>query len=227
MLSVLIFGATGSAGGSVLQECLAADAVRAVRAIVRRPLDLRHPKLTTVVHQDYEHYDAVASAFAGMDVCLYCLGKSVSQVEGEAAYRRLTHDFALAAATALRAASPEAVFHFISGRSTALDSRFMWARVKAETERDLLAMSPLTVCWRPGAIDGLPSASEPALYRFARPLFRLLAPFRNLYVSGADIGRAMLQATAEQIHGRVIENREIRALADRAHELRQLDALRR
>ncbi|HLL46462.1 MAG TPA: hypothetical protein VK399_07125 [Longimicrobiaceae bacterium] len=44
----------------------------------------------------------------------------------------------------------------------------------------------------------------------------MLAPFRSLYVSGGDIGRAMIQATVENQRGRIIENPEIRALASRA-----------
>lgn len=214
---VLIFGATGSAGGGVLRACLGAPVVSAVRAIVRRPPEITHPKLQIVRHADFADYSAIPQAFAGADACLYCLGKSSTQVSSEAEYRRLTYDFALAAARAFRQGSPGAVFHFISGKSTSLDSRYMWARVKAETERDLLAGGD-AVCWRPGAIDGDPSASEPLLFRLARPVLRVLRPFRNLYVKAEDIGRAMLQATYDGTRGRIIENAGIRDLADRARQ---------
>ena len=92
----------------------------------------------------------------------------------------------------------------------------MWARVKAETERDLLADGHPVNCWRPAAIDGVPSASEPLLFRLARPVFRLLKPFRSLYIKAEDIGIAMLAATAAGMRGRIVENAEIRDLADRA-----------
>ena len=134
-MKIVVLGATGSAGGSVLRVCLAASHVTEVRAIVRRPLDLSHPKLREFTHGNFEDFTAAAEAFAGLDACFYCLGKSVRQVSGEAEYRTITHDYALAAARALRQQSPAAAFHFISGAGTALDSRFMWARVKAETER--------------------------------------------------------------------------------------------
>ena len=48
-----------------------------------------------------------------------------------------------------------------------------------------------------------------------RPLGVLLRPFRSLYVSGDDIGRAMLQATRERLRGRIVENAELRAIAAR------------
>lgn len=225
VLTVVLFGATGSAGGSVLHACLSSPAVREVRAVTRRPLEVQHTRLTTITHADFEHYDAIRPTFANVDVCLYCLGKSVNQVEGEAAYRRVTHDFALAASRALALGSPSAIFHFVSASGAGLKSRFMWKRVKAETERDLLATAS-AVCWRPAAIDGMALAGEPTWYRALRPLYRLMKPARGLYVSGDDLGRAMLQATAEKIRGRIIENREIRDLADRSRALEQLDAIR-
>jgi uncharacterized protein YbjT (DUF2867 family) len=213
-VKVLLFGATGSAGGSVLRVCLAAPAVEEVRAIVRRPLSLTHDKLRVFVHGDYLDYGPVEEAFQGVDACFYCLGISVSQVSGEEEYRRITHDFALAAARTLKSSSPGAVFHFLSGQGAALDSRMMWARVKAETERDLGNVID-SVCWRPAFIDGADSRSQPRIYQAMRPLFRVLSPLRGLYVTGEDIGRAMLQATAEGLRGRTIENREIRDRADR------------
>jgi uncharacterized protein YbjT (DUF2867 family) len=215
-MKVLLFGATGSAGGSVLRACLNNPAVEEVRAITRRPLKLADGKLRGFVHNDFLEYGAVAEAFDGVDACLFCLGISASQVSGEAEYRKITHDFALAAAGALQLRSPGAVFHFISGQGAGLDSRMMWARVKAETERDLIALTD-AVCWRPAFIDGETSPSGPRIYQAIRPLFRLLRGFRGLYVTGEDIGRAMLQATVEGVRGRVIGNAEIREIASRSH----------
>lgn len=214
-MKVLLFGATGSAGGCVLRMCLASPAVEEVRAITRRPLALTHPKLSVQIHSNYQDYTAVAGAMRGVDACLYCLGISVSQVSGEAEYRTITRDFAVAAAGALVAQSPQATFHFLSGRGASVDSRFMWARVKGETERELMELVE-AVCWRPAAIDGMPSASEPLKYRLLRPLLRVFRPFRGLYVTGDDIGRAMLQATIEMMRRRIISNAEIRDIADRA-----------
>jgi uncharacterized protein YbjT (DUF2867 family) len=211
-MKVLVFGATGSAGGSVLRACLASTVVEEVRAIVRRPLTLAHDTLRVFVHDDFLDYGAVAGAFAGVDACFFCLGISATQVSGEEEYRRITHDFALAAVRALKLHSPAAACHFISGRGTRLDSRMMWARVKAETECDLIEEVG-AVCWRPAFIDGETSTSGPRVYQWLRPAFRVLAPFRSLYVAGGDIGRAMIRATVENQRGRIIENPEIRALA--------------
>ena len=213
-MTILLFGATGSAGGSVLRKCLASPLVAEVRVVVRRPTGLRNFKLREVIHQDFLDFSAIASSFEQVDACFYCLGISVMQVSGEAEYRRITHDMAMAAARTLKAKSPNAYFHFISGRSTDLESRQMWARVKAETERDLQALNE-AVCWRPAAIDGVPSAREPFVFKVARPILRVVfGPFRGLYVKGEDIGAAMLEATTQHLRRRTFENAELRDYAD-------------
>jgi len=216
-MKVLLFGATGTAGASVLKVCLDSPRVEEVRAIARRPLRTTHRKLTAFIHSNFLDYAAVRQALTGIDVCLSCPGVSVTQVT-EAEYRTITHDFTLAAARALKAASPGVAFHYISGQGTRSDSRLMWARVKAQTENELIELID-AVCWRPAAIDAEPSDNAPKLYSALRPLFRLLKPFRSLYIAGEDLGRAMLQAASENLRARIIENAAIRDLADRARQL--------
>src|SRR5687768_13537339 len=107
-MKVLVFGATGAAGGSVLRACLDAPVVTEARAVVRRPLERTHAKLRTIIHRDFLDYAPVAESFDGIDACLWCLGISVRQVSGEAEYRTITHDYAMAAARMLCERSPGA-----------------------------------------------------------------------------------------------------------------------
>ena len=188
--------------------------VNDVRVIARRSVGFSHSKLEEFIHDDFLDYAGVRDAFTGVDACLFCLGISVMQVPDESAYRRITHDFALAAALALKTISPKAIFHYISGQGTKRDSRMMWARVKAQTEQELIALMP-SVGWRPAFINGEASANSPMLFKILKPALKLLKPFRSLYVEGQDLGWAMIQATTENIDGRVIENSEIREIAKR------------
>ncbi len=185
-----------------------------VRALVRRATGVTHPKLREIIHTDYLDYRAVAGTFTGVDACFFCLGISVQQVPDEAGYRRIHQAFPIAAAKMLREQSPAAHFHYLSGGRTALNSRWMWARVKAEAERDLMTQFGAT-CWRPAMIDGEPASSQPALVRVLRPVLRaVFKPFRSMYVVNDDIGRAMLHATRQRIRNRIIENAELRDLGD-------------
>ena len=87
-----------------------------------------------------------------------------------------------------------------------------WARVKGQTEKELIE-SINAVCWRPAFIDA--ADTGPRLFKAVRPVLRLLKPFKSLYVSGEDLGYAMLQATIEGMRGEIIENEQIRELAGR------------
>jgi hypothetical protein len=212
-MKILLFGATGSAGAAVLDACLAASIVDEVRAITRRPLMSTSPKLRTYVHKDFLDYATVEEAFRSVDACIFCLGISAAQVSQEE-YRTVTYSYTLAAANMFMAKCPGAAFHYISGQGTNAASRMFWARVKAQTEHDLIDLVEAD-CWRPAFIDAKPSPSLPKLYALIQPLGRLLKPFPNLYIHGHDLGRAMLQATVEKLRRRVIENAEIRQIAAR------------
>jgi hypothetical protein len=213
-MKILLFGATGSAGHSVLEACLAASVVDEVRAIVRRPLTDTHTKLRTIVHADFLDYSQIEEAFRGIDACLFCLGISVTQVSKDD-YRKITHDYTLAAAKTLKSQSPNAAFHYISGQGTSPTSRMFWSQVKAQTESELINLIGANA-WRPAFIDAKPSASIPKIYAIFFPLGRLLKPFSSLYIHGHDLGRAMLQATIETTRAHIFENAEIRQLAIRA-----------
>ena len=213
-MKVLLFGATGSVGAAVLDACLAASVVDEVRAISRRPLMHTNPKLRTFVHKDFLNYATVEEAFRSIDACLFCLGISATQVSADD-YRAISYSYPLAAANMLKAKSPRAAFHYISGKGTRSDSRMLWARVKAQTEHDLIELIGAD-CWRPAFIDAKPSATLPKIYAMFYPLGRLFKSFPGLYVHGHDLGRAMLQATIENLRGRIIENPEIREIAARA-----------
>ena len=212
-MRILLFGASGTAGSSVLQACLDTAVVQEVRVIVRRPLGRTEAKLREVVHTNYLNYAAVAEAFRGVDACLFCLGTSVTQVSKEE-FVKISHDYPIAAAEILKTQSPEAAFHYISGAGTRAESSTFWAKVKGQTENELMELVGAD-CWRPGFIDAEPSASLPKMFAVLRPALRLLRPFRSLYVAGEDLGRAMFEATREKMRRRVIENAEIRKLAER------------
>ena len=211
---ILIFGATGLAGGGVLRACLESAAVTDVRSISRRPTGVRDAKLTEFSHDNYLDYRTVAPAFAGVDACFFCLGLTVRQAPIEADYRRIHQQFPIAAARMLRERSPAAAFHYLSGGSSRLNSRWMWARVKAEAERDLMNEFG-ALCWRPAMIGGTPAAPQAAFFELFRGvLATVFKRFKSLYIEPEDIGRAMLQSTHTGLRNRIFENPEMRDLAE-------------
>ncbi|MER5863262.1 NAD(P)H-binding protein [Kitasatospora sp. NPDC002040] len=195
---MLLFGATGMVGQGVLRECLLDDRVTRVRAVVRSPLDTTHPKLTELVHADFTDFTALAAEFEDVDAVFYCLGVS-STGKREAEYRRITHDYTLAAARALPA-NPALTFVYVSGEGTdsTEQGRLMWARVKGRTENELLAMPFHAYMFRPGYIHAANGErSRTPAYRLIYPVLSRLYPLLRRTVPGKvttteDIGRAMI-----------------------------------
>src|SRR5512144_2048366 len=99
----VVFGSTGTPGMGVVHACLADPGVSEVRAITRRPLSISHARLHQVQCSDFVNLEGLAQQFEAVDCCLFCLGTSVRNVNGEDEYREIHETYALAAARTLLA----------------------------------------------------------------------------------------------------------------------------
>jgi uncharacterized protein YbjT (DUF2867 family) len=221
---LVIVGATGMVGGYALRYALEHPAVKSVTAIVRRKLDISHPKLNEVVHRDFADCSALAETLSGQDAAVFCLGAYTGSVS-DAELRTITVDYPVEFARVLRSSSPGAVFSFLSGSGADPTgrSRMPFARYKGEAEKALLAAGfPGLYIFRPAYIYPVEPRKEPNFsYRFLRaiyPAFRLLFP--NQVIRADDLARAMVdvavQKTAER-ESRVLENRDVRAIVESLH----------
>lgn len=207
---VVVFGATGTAGSGALQACLTDPNVTEVRAVTRRPLGLAHAKLREVACTNFAELSSITAQLREVDCCLFCLGTSVRNVDGEDEYRRIHVNYALAAARALAAESPEATFVYLSGAGAKRASRMMWARLKAEAESKLCEMALARVAnVRPAGI--LPMEPTGANRWLLAPILKML-PF--LGIDALDLGRAMLRIGLERSWegSRTLENKDLKAL---------------
>jgi len=219
-MKILIFGATGMVGLGVLRECLLDPEVERVVTVGRLPTGIRHDKLREIVHADLTDYSAIESELAGFDACFFCLGVTSSGMT-EAAYSRITHDFTIAAATALARLNPQMTFTYVSGEGTDSTERgsVMWARVKGRTENALLRL-PFkgAYMFRPGIIQpmhGIRSKTRiyRVLYAFTWPLIAMLRPLLPKYITTTQqMGRAMLKVAKVGADKRVLATADINRL---------------
>jgi uncharacterized protein YbjT (DUF2867 family) len=217
-VKVVLFGATGMVGQGALRECLLAPDVERVLAVVRSPSGNGHLKLAELVHRDFTDFSTVAGELTGWDACLYCLGVT-SAGASEVDYRRVTHDFALAAARTLADRNPEMTFVFVSGAGTDRASRTMWARVKGETEDAILRL-PFRAAYivRPAFIQPLHgirsrTASYRVFYTLAAPIYPLLQRIAPGWVTTTErLGRAMLELVRKGFDRPVLENADVNSL---------------
>jgi uncharacterized protein YbjT (DUF2867 family) len=218
---IVIVGATGMVGGYALRYALEHPAVKSATAIVRRKLDISHPKLNQVVHRDFADCSALAEALSGQDGAVFCLGAYTGAVS-DAELRTITVDYPIEFARVLHASSPVAAFSFLSGSGADPTgrSRMPFARYKGEAEKALLAAGFPRLCiFRPAYIYPVEPRKEPNFsYRLLRaiyPAFRLLFP--NRVIPADDLARAMvdvaLRGTGERA-GQIFENHDIRAMVE-------------
>jgi uncharacterized protein YbjT (DUF2867 family) len=213
MARIILTGATGMVGEGVLHECLRHGGVEEVLVIGRTSCGVHHPKLKEIIHPDFYNLSAIEESIKGYNACFFCAGvTSVGKKEAE--YYRLTHTMTLEFARAVLKQNPSMIFCYISGRGTDSTEHgtSMWARVKGQTENDLMKLPFQHVYnFRPGIIaptKGLKNTL--GLYKYAGwvvPVIRTILP--KSVISLEQLGKAMLTALMRGYDKQIVEVKDI------------------
>jgi hypothetical protein len=216
-IRVILFGATGMVGEGVLLESLKHPGVEAVLVIGRRPCNVKHPKLSEVLHQDFFDYSMIENKLQGYDACFFCLGVSSVGMK-EAEYTRITYDLTMQAATTLSKLNPGMTFCYVSGTGTdnTEQGRLMWARVKGRTENHLSKLPFKSVySFRPGLMKPIAGQKNvKTIFKvlgYSYPVWKFLSP-KNVCTL-EEVGLAMIQAVRVGYSKKILENLDIAELA--------------
>jgi len=218
-MKVIILGVTGMVGQGTLRECLANPEVESILALGRSSIGMEHPKLREIVHANLFDLQPIEDQLAGYDACFFCLG-SGSMGVSEDDYRRINYTLPLSVVTTLAKLNPDMTVVYISGTGTGEDKRAMWARVKGNTEKDLLAL-PLKAAFmfRIGYVQpgrGIKSRSKftHVTYTLLAPLYPLLKLiFRDSLTSTGSVGKAMIAVARDGYERPLMSNRDINKAA--------------
>jgi uncharacterized protein YbjT (DUF2867 family) len=216
-MKVVITGATGMVGKGVLLECLDHPEVEQVLTVGRSPLGMNHSKLKELIHSNFLDFSPIRDQLIGYDACYLCMGVSAAGMK-EDQYRRLTYDYTLTLARALREQNPSMSCTYVSGQGTDSSEKgnAMWARIKGKTENDLLNLGfKQAFMFRPGGIIPLRGIkSKTKGYQFIYDYFmwlikliKLFAP--NAIVNTTQIGLAMIKVTMNGYNKNIITPRDI------------------
>jgi uncharacterized protein YbjT (DUF2867 family) len=219
-LNVIITGATGMVGEGVLHECLRHPDVEKILVITRKSTGYTDPKLKEILHPDFFDLTDLKDQLKGYNACYFCLGvTSLGKKEPE--YRKLTYTLTMNFATTLANLNQNMTFCYISGAGT--DStekgRSMWARVKGQTENDLMKLPFKAVYnFRPGFIKPFlplrPGQTFYATYKYVAwlfPVLSLIAP--NLVITLKELASAMIHSSLTGYAKNLLEAKDIKLLA--------------
>ena len=206
--SALIAGATGLVGGFLLEELLRDDLYRDVRALVRRPLDRQHPKLTAIV-TDFDRLDERAEDFRVDDV-FCCLGTTIKKAGSQAAFRKVDHDYVVAIARLARAAGASRFLLVSSiGVSASTSNFYLSVKNAAEEAVDACGFSGFHL-FRPSLLTGprrerrLGERTGIVVSRFLTPLLigglRQYRPIEARTLASAMVAAAKAGDAGRQIH---------------------------
>jgi uncharacterized protein YbjT (DUF2867 family) len=216
-LSVIITGATGMVGEGALHEALLHPDVERVLVINRKPCGVSHPKLKEIVHSNFHDLASIESELTRYNACFFCLGVSSVGLKEEK-YRQLTYDLTLHFAETLARHNSDMTFCYVSGKGTdsSEQGRLMWARVKGETENDLMKLPFKAVYnFRPGYMHptkGLKNTLSGYKYiSWLYPLLRILTP--NSVSTLKEMGDAMINIALSGYTKHVLEVKDIQEVA--------------
>ncbi|KAL1406550.1 hypothetical protein Q8F55_008256 [Vanrija albida] len=203
MTSIILTGATGTAGSAVLHTALASPLISHVTVLARRAPGITHDKLETILLPSDEYkgsFDDIPAAVVdklrarGSSAVVWALGVSQRDVDKET-YIKITYDYTVAAAKAfapLGTADKPFRFLFVSGMGAdQTESSYpIFAKIKGRAEKYLVEAetdSFKTLNLRPGGIVPTPEHAKNV-------------PF---------IQRAMITAAGWVLPGRMIESTDL------------------
>ncbi|HWG91821.1 MAG TPA: oxidoreductase [Candidatus Thermoplasmatota archaeon] len=150
--TALLVGATGLVGGHLLRRLLADDAYGRVIAIVRRPLEVKHPKL----HMHVLDFDKLPHDFPAeaVDDVFIALGTTIKKAGTQEAFRKVDHTYVVETARAARGKGAKQAL-VVSAVDADPASRIFYNRVKGETETALRSLGyPALHLFRPSILLG-------------------------------------------------------------------------
>lgn len=202
--SALIAGATGLVGTELLHVLLESPRYEEVKILVRKPIDVVHPKLKQIT-ADFDQLENYQSYFDVDDV-FCCLGTTIKKAGSQKAFRRVDYDYPVTIAELARTAGAKK-FLVISAMGADAKSNVFYSRVKGQTEEALKRMEfPALHIFRPSLLLG--KRDE---FRLGEKAASLLAPAFSPILRGgmkkykpieaADVAKAMCKAAKSEEQG--------------------------
>jgi len=129
MKTAIVLGATGLIGKKVTEHLLKNDSYSTVIILVRKPLNINHPKLK----QHIFNYDAIDKTLLKGNDLFCCLGTTIKTAGSKEAFRKVDLDYVVNVA---KAAKENGINHFavVSAMGANKNSTVFYNQIKGEME---------------------------------------------------------------------------------------------
>lgn len=202
--TALIAGATGMVGNELLQFLIDGNEYDKVIAIVRRPLENKHPKLEEKV-VDFNKLDNFKESFAVDDV-FCCLGTTIKKAKTKEAMWKIDVDYPVAIA---KLASLEGAkkFLLVSSMNADPNSPIFYSKMKGKLEEAIKQIPyESTSIFRPSLLLGnrqeFRLGERAAAAIFTKVPFLFAGPLKKYRaIEGRTVASAMYKAAQENKPG--------------------------
>jgi uncharacterized protein YbjT (DUF2867 family) len=158
-MTVLLLGASGLVGSHCLPILLSDERIDHVTVLVRRTLNISHPKLTETI-VDFDKLDNYASEIKA-DAVLSCLGTTLRQAGSSVKFTKVDYEYQLKVAEIAKRNSAKA-FILLSSSGADKKSVVLYTKVKGEVEDAISKLGyEKVVILRPSILIGDRDESRP------------------------------------------------------------------
>jgi uncharacterized protein YbjT (DUF2867 family) len=211
--SAVVAGATGLIGKSLVYQLLESNHYSRVTVLVRRPMNIKHPKLTVAMvnFDDTESYHNLLLA----DDFYCCMGTTIKDAGSQDAFRKVDYTYPIELAKAAKTKGVNRFF-MITAMGADVNSGIFYNRVKGELENELKAIGfGYLGIFRPSLLLGYRSnfrMGEWIAQKLMKPLsFLFFGPLLNYKpIDGFKVAKSMLLTSISEKHGvEIIENQQM------------------
>ena len=218
--SALVAGASGLIGRHCVELLLNHEAYTEVKILVRKPVAIRHPKLTVYII-DFDKLENHAGVLIADDV--FCaLGTTIRKAGSQAAFRKVDFDYTVKIA-ALAQHADARQFLLVSSMGANPRSRIFYNQIKGDVEEAVRRIPFNAVqIFRPSLVLGKReerrSSEQIGAALMAALGWGLVGPMRRWKaVDAHSVARAMVASAQKKLSGfHVYQSDEIQRISDEA-----------
>lgn len=201
MKKAILYGASGLVGSYILKSLLKNTNYEQIIVVVRKDLNIQHPKLKTLIG-DLNSLPEVVKDIA-IDEVFIALGTTQKKTPDKKVYYQIDHDYPVLAAKLAKENGAKSVF-LVSAIGANANSSVFYVKMKGETEQDIINLNlDHTYIFRPSMILGNRKESRPLekvfieIFKFLNPLFLGgLSKYKGIEAS--DIAKSMVNSANQE-----------------------------